>query len=777
MPSIRISFKLFWDDLRDDLPSLLLVGLLLLVAAWSVVAAGWVEGIGLLPAVVLIGLLMGYLLAKSRFSELSSLVASLVYGWFTVWTLAGRLVPEADTFRERLIELNFRFATWIEQALGGGFSRDNLIFLLLVCLLGWYLSFNAAWALFRRRRLWQATVPIGLAMLINAYQIVGPLPVDLYLMIFLLLTLLLAVRTNAVSRERVWQHAGAGFRPDARFALFRGGVAAVIVLLALAWVTPKASANEELAALWEEPQGPWSTVEKTFQRLFNAVESQAPPAASYYGGATLSMGGPIHLSDTPVMTVFAPGGYRYYWRSRVFDTYTDGQWWARPDSWSASDFGILPQESSDPPMLRRNVQQRFVLSLPSTRLLYAAPQPQSFASLPVTAEVIYTTPGSDFATVSAVQARNTLEAGDVYGVTSAVSIADEFSLRQAGTSYPAWVTDHYLGLPPNITTRTRDLAAEIAAEAENPYDAARAVETYLRESIAYNEAVQPPPEDAEPVDYVLFESQEGYCTYYASAMTVMLRSLGIPARMVAGFSQGTFDPDLNGFVVLESDAHTWVQVYFPQYGWIDFEPTAARAPIVRQEHLSLDDLTTPEEETGVIPEAAEQDEEGSGIVLEDRGQAGFQASQFAEKGAFSWIPPLLRWLVPLVLLTAGGVAALWYWRMENGLRGLSDVARGYARLNIFAPWLGVDLSQSDTPHERVRAYRQVIPESEGPVRRIVDLYVEEQYTEDHLGQHRLDAYRQAREAWDEVRKRVLRLGLLRRIGRMNPFRDRDTTIR
>jgi hypothetical protein len=219
-----------------------------------------------------------------------------------------------------------------------------------------------------------------------------------------------------------------------------------------------------------------------------------------------------------------------------------------------------------------------------------------------------------------------------------------------------------------------------------------------------------------------------------------------------------------------------VQVYFPRYGWIDFEPTAARAPIVRQEQLSLDDLTAPEE-TGVASGATAQDSAGDEIVLEDRGRAGFEAARFGEKPNWLWVSPLLRWLALLVLLAAGVTAGLWYWRMERGLRGLGDVARGYARLNIFAPWLGIDLSRSDTPYERVRAYRQAIPESEGPVRRIVDLYVEEQYTEDRLGQRRLDAYRQAREAWDEIRRRVLRLGLVRRIGRLNPFGDRDTTIR
>ena len=83
------------------------------------------------------------------------------------------------------------------------------------------------------------------------------------------------------------------------------------------------------------------------------------------------------------------------------------------------------------------------------------------------------------------------------------------------------------------------------------------------------------------MDWVLFDLKQGYCNYYASAMVVMLRTMGIPARMAAGFAQGTWNSDEQAFVVEERDAHTWVEVYFPGYGWVEFEPTAAQAPLNR----------------------------------------------------------------------------------------------------------------------------------------------------------------------------------------------------
>lgn len=762
--------------LRDDLPSLALATLMLLVAVWSLIGADWVEGLGILLPVIGVGLVTGYLLAISRFSDLFVLVTTAFYGWFTVWVLAGRLIAAPLRLGERLLEINFRLAVWVESAVEGGFSRDNLVFLVLVGLLAWIVTFNMAWGLFRRRRLWQAVVPAGLGLAINAYYYFGPMPIDLMVGAYVFLTLTLAVRTNIVNREQVWRREGAGYKPGLHFDLFRGGLAAVVVLLMLAWFAPTASASDRLAQLWERSDNPWIRAQETFQRLFSAVEGSTTITPTYYGGTTLSMGGPVNLSDVPVMTVYAPQGFRYYWRSKVFDAYVDGRWWARVDARANSDFGLLRAEEETVYTLRQNVQQRFELSIPATRLLYAAPQPLSFSSLPVTYELILTSPGSDYGTVTNVNSRDLLGAGDVYGATSSLSIADEASLRAAGTDYPEWVRERYLGLPDSVTLRTRRLAEELAAGTDNPYDTARAVERYLRQAITYNDNVAPPPEGIEPVDYLLFERQEGYCVYYASAMGVLLRAQGIPARVAAGFAQGALDPAVDGYVVAESDAHTWVEVYFPHYGWVEFEPTASRELIVRAESLSLDGFLpfdpdnmqanplNPDEALAPTPAPREGPSADGPQVIP--GQAG----------GLSAAARLLRGLTLLALL-GGGAAGLWVWLDRRSLRRLSEVGRSYARLNTHAPWVGLDFLPSDTPHERAAALGERVPQGRGPIRRIVDLYAQEIYTAERLTTWRGDAQRQAREAWEATRRVLVRAGLLNRLRRFNPFSGRDFTIR
>src|SRR5581483_6937368 len=129
----------------------------------------------------------------------------------------------------------------------------------------------------------------------------------------------------------------------------------------------------------------------------------------------------------------------------------------------------------------------------------------------------------------------------------------------------------YLRLP-RQDRRITDLARQITALATNSYDRAVAIQDYLCHNFGYT--LDPLAIDvSDPIGSFLFKSRRGYCEYFAAAMTVMLRSLNIPARLVNGFQTGTYNRVGKDFVVRARDAHSWVEVYFPQYGWIPFDPT------------------------------------------------------------------------------------------------------------------------------------------------------------------------------------------------------------
>jgi transglutaminase-like putative cysteine protease len=136
-------------------------------------------------------------------------------------------------------------------------------------------------------------------------------------------------------------------------------------------------------------------------------------------------------------------------------------------------------------------------------------------------------------------------------------------------------------LPRTIPARVRNLALEITDRITNPYDKAKAIERYLRENYPYDLDVPAPPDGADVADYFLFDLQRGYCDYYATAMVVLARLNGLPARFVSGYAPGSYDAPNAQYIVRELNAHSWSEIYFPHIGWIEFEPTAALPEIER----------------------------------------------------------------------------------------------------------------------------------------------------------------------------------------------------
>jgi hypothetical protein len=136
--------------------------------------------------------------------------------------------------------------------------------------------------------------------------------------------------------------------------------------------------------------------------------------------------------------------------------------------------------------------------------------------------------------------------------------------------YPSLVRQ-YLGLPPFLDPRIRALAADVAASAPSNYARARAIETYLSRNLGYT--LDLPGEEADPLAHFLFERKKGHCEYFASSMAIMLRTLNVPARVVNGFRGGEYNDVNHTYIIRARDAHSWVEVYFPEYGWMTFDPT------------------------------------------------------------------------------------------------------------------------------------------------------------------------------------------------------------
>lgn len=162
-----------------------------------------------------------------------------------------------------------------------------------------------------------------------------------------------------------------------------------------------------------------------------------------------------------------------------------------------------------------------------------------------------------------------------YQATSDIPVVPAAELRAADADYSPQLAHVYLQLP-SIDPRVKELADQISGRLSNAYDKTEAIELYLKTRYAYTLNLSG-PETKDPVANFLFVRRSGNCEYFAAAMVVMLRAEGIPARYVTGFIQGEYNDVGRDYIIRESDAHAWVEVYFPGYGWITFDPTPGSA--------------------------------------------------------------------------------------------------------------------------------------------------------------------------------------------------------
>ncbi|WP_396611550.1 DUF3488 and DUF4129 domain-containing transglutaminase family protein [Haloferax sp. S1W] len=247
-----------------------------------------------------------------------------------------------------------------------------------------------------------------------------------------------------------------------------------------------------------------------------------------------------------------------YWQTASFDRYT-GDGWVRTGDTEPYTGGRLSGPEGPSRLVRQTVSPKTPLdSMP------AAWRPVAVSG-DVELETVVTQQGNFRPTRSIGTDEN-------YTVKSEVPQHTPASLRRTGTDYPEQIRERYLGLPDSTSDRVRERAAEITADAETPYDKAVAVERWLEENKQYSLRVSRPEGDI--AESFLFEMDEGYCTYYATTMVVLLRSEGVPARFVTGYTTGE-RVDGDRYVVRGLDSHAWVEVYFEDTGWVRFDPTPA----------------------------------------------------------------------------------------------------------------------------------------------------------------------------------------------------------
>ncbi len=309
-------------------------------------------------------------------------------------------------------------------------------------------------------------------------------------------------------------------------------------------------------------------------RYLSAYTSTSDVSTGFTDRVQLGRIGQIQQSSAVVMHIEIhndlQGGYDLKWRGIALSNF-DGRVWTnsyeqtqvRPAGDGSYRLAPLVDPRRALAVASRSIRYRVLMEPIGTNVFFLAERPQSLTG--------------NFRRVSmdaggAVYDLDTEHPINRYEAESQLAEIDSDELRLAANTAPGGM-DKYLKLPP-LDIRISKMAEEITAAAPSNYDKAVAVEQYLSTHFGYTlELPFSPPRD--PLANFLFERKHGHCEYFASSMAVMLRSLGIPSRIVTGFRGGEFN-DLTGqYVVRASDAHSWVEVYFPGSGWISFDPTPA----------------------------------------------------------------------------------------------------------------------------------------------------------------------------------------------------------
>ncbi|MFN2237651.1 MAG: transglutaminase-like domain-containing protein, partial [Anaerolineales bacterium] len=452
----------------------------------------------------------------------------------------------------------------------------------------WIVSAWAGWMQKRRANVILSLLPTSLLLV----TVMGYTWADIAPMIPLLFCLFFLLALTWLNKnENHWDRSSIDYPIDARLDSLVWALSIIFILLASAYFIPRISIRKLVETI-QEKTNPQVQQAQPFIESFGIQTSK--PSIGRFGSlltgglprAHLISSGP-ELSEQVVMTIQITGGLPpkqeandyipIYWRGLTYDRYTGSGWNSSEVNLRTYDpdetvgvldrpgFWIVEQDvrfSNDNELLfvagdLITVDQRF-------RAIWRI-EPVESDTEPITGDIFG----------AATEGRS-------YLAKAFIPVVDETTLKESSFLYPDWIRRNYISIPDITSQRVVDLTLSLIEDVHNPFDRAKMIEQYLRQ-FEYTTDLPIPPADRDIVDYFLFDLQKGYCDYFATSMVVMARAAYLPARLVVGYSRGTYDTANDRYVVTEADAHSWPEIYFDGVGWVPFEPTSARAEIVHPE--------------------------------------------------------------------------------------------------------------------------------------------------------------------------------------------------
>lgn len=708
-----------------------LAALLVLAVTYPIQDANWVRG---LAPPVIIGLLSVWfttLMARTDLAAWRIHLITLGAGAFVVLVTAAAMMDGTPELF-RVLELWDELEEWT-AAISTDEVRSGIVeFGMFLTTMSWSLGHIATWTALRHRQGWVSVAFGGAALAIALSNSAGS--TALWLSLFMAASVLLLIHMATAQRMVGWRSKRLVFEP--RTVLVQSGIilgAGVLIILLVSVIpTPNRAPLGVIAEALEDTSRSASDM---FSRLFNGLPSRLHVHTLTYEQTTQFRGNP-NLTDDLLFTV--GGATANYWRARTYTNYTSTGWETEAAEWG--EFAESEGEDRD----RRPSTHDFVVTAATDTLFHpglAGEFDQPVEALAFdgdrsdTLQVRFTE-GRDF-----FPTRTNLR----YTSTGSRSTALPSALQLATGNIPRDVIERYTQLPTTLPKRVNDLAAEVAGGAQNQFDTVERIRNFIL-SYPYNLEISAPPDGADGVDYFLFDLRQGYCDYFASSLAVMLRTLGIPSRYVLGYASGQWDPTIQRWQVLQLNYHSWVEVYFPEYGWIRFEATPPDAiefggranPAAPPSLLDLIDL-----EGGVIPEDEEEED-------------FFDGDFDPNSDVFITIGRLFGFAV----LASIAFILVVYYRWWFRLRYYARADELYAKMQRLATLLGLPPGPSQTPVEYGEVLATEMPEFADGLRELSRVYSDRRYAGKPVPMGDL---RKAEVAWAAIR-----WGMIRRMFRVRP---------
>src|SRR5579859_3574113 len=764
MQSASVNPSLAWERTRAAVPagslwSALIALLLVLTIAKSTVSAAWVPGIDVVPLVALAGAVLMGVLALTPLPWWSGVGAGVAIGPVVaaaVTAPAFRTTHPLDPSGLALIQ------TWIGRVQDGSAFADTAFVLLFVTWLMWVTGAWLTWCVLRWRQPLTGLIPGAAAFATNVLNSPNQ---NTYTLVFLVLTFALLLWTNYTGSIAKATQAHVKLTGDARWDFWESGLVATAALVVLGIMLPPLSTFDRTQSMESSLFSDWAQIQQQLNR------PDLGTGTGTGGGTTgfstdVGLGGPLKKSKSIVFTYTVTGQYPgpHYFRGVNVTIPDNGEW-----TYESADLRVpIPKgEIPDYGETYNNMAlATFGINMVSPPAGYADilfyPGQLFRVDRATLAGEVHVPPAfsasTQLVTIDRLSSLVPPRSTGTYNVTVEFPDVQEDTLRTAGTQYAQWLQP-YIGLTaegyrrPAVLKAIHDLAVQLTAGTTNPYDAAMAIQNYLRGStFRYTLTPKIAPAGVDPLYYFLFTSHEGYCEYFATAMGDMLRSLGIPTRLVNGYGGGTYDTNQNRYIVRGEDAHTWVESYFPGFGWIPFEPTndgtyfsiPRGLPSGTNVCLRDNHCDTPTGVPGIGGVQATLNPGRLGGNQDTGANAGGASGFHLNALDASTLTRIAGVLLALLLILA--VVASRYLRPRT-VMGVWNRTLALARL------AGAQIQPGETPLELSRRLARVFPEAAPSVRALSNGFVVAAYAPPDLAQ---SARATVMEAWSVLRPLMLK---------------------